>query len=503
MAAATTRAFGAEVSGNVASPARNGVAKPRAAVWSAAKLEAAFEKIVEQNNNKLGEWGIRAKGLEALQELVAAGCCESPHFMELFVPMLQEPVLDMMTRSASSKPALVKVGCATVCCLAEALESKLAKHGELYVRALMNNIRDGQTHGVIEDSQECMATLLSTVHGSKMILPLANACDAKAEKSPICRTAAIEHLSFIVQHWPTAAVKKQLTTIVECIKRMQSDSSPGARTAARQCFWYLHARWEPAANKLLATLDPTAVRQLNGVRKTMGDIEIMEEQSCSQEAERPRPQPSPRKAEPAPSGTTRAGEGNRRRFAGLGEAQRTVKVRTAADTSAVKSSRTADAEHPKATPAVEDTGSAGQQPNESAETVFLNATRNCADSSASVRVESFHALREVCSSLEANTLHRLFDKFVSLLSEHTADGNEKVAAACLEALTAYVESYGQLFSEQHLCALLPAVLLKTVAKDRATKVAVRAAVDKIQGGCQSAISYRLDTHCALNHSLAH
>eukprot|EP01043_Picozoa_sp_COSAG02_P002739 COSAG02_NODE_65_length_42645_cov_26.951934_9_plen_498_part_00 len=482
--ATDTRAFGAEVSGNAeASPVRHEVAKPRAAGLSAAKLEAAFEKIVEQNNNKLGEWGIRAKGLEALQQLVADGCCESPHFMELFVAMLQEPVLDMTTRSASSKPALVKVGCATVCCLAEALESKLAKHGELYVRALMKNIRDGQTHGVIEDSQECMATLLSNVHASKMILPLTNACDAKAEKSPICRTAAIEHLSFIVQQWPAAAVKKQLSAIVECIRRMQADSSPGARTAARQCFWYLHARWEPAANKLLATLDPSAVRQLNGVRKTMGDIEEMEERGCSHETEHQQPQEIPRKAEPITSEATRPEEGRRRRTAGLGEAQRTARGRTAADISAIKPSKTADAEHAKTTAAVEGSGSTGLQPSESAETVFLTAARNCADGSASVRVESFHELREICSSLEANSVHKLFDKLVSLLSEHTADGNEKVAAACLEAFACYVESYGELFSEQHLSTLLPAVLLKTVAKDRATKVAVRATLDKMQ--CKS------------------
>ena len=78
--ATATRAFGVEVSGNAAaSPARHEAVKARAVGLSATKLEAALEKIVEQNNNKLGEWGIRAKGLEALQQLVADGCCESPH----------------------------------------------------------------------------------------------------------------------------------------------------------------------------------------------------------------------------------------------------------------------------------------------------------------------------------------------------------------------------------------------------------------------------------------
>jgi hypothetical protein len=258
---AGTRMFGAQVSGNVpgSSPAK--LEKPRAAAFGQAKLEAAFEKIVDQNNNKLGEWGIRAQGLETLQQLVAEGACDSPHFVPLFTAMLQEPVLDMTTRSASSKPALVKVGCATVSCLATALEQGLAKHSDLYVRALLNNIRDGQTHGVIEDSQECMATLLSHVHASKMILPLTNACDVKAEKSPICRTAAIEHLSFIVQHWPPAAVKKQVSAIVECVSR-----APVLLASARA----LRERSRKAAGDPRAVCCATAPQRAEGTRRRRG-----------------------------------------------------------------------------------------------------------------------------------------------------------------------------------------------------------------------------------------
>lgn len=479
---AATRAFGAQISGNaLASPSCEGGAVKPQVPMTQAKLEAALEKIVEQNNNKLGEWEIRAKGLEALQQLVADGCCDSSHFMPLFTAMLQKAVLDMTTRSASSKPALVKVGCSTVRCLAAALENKLAKHGELYVRALLNNIRDGQTHGVIEDSQECMATLLSHVHASKMIVPLASACDAKVEKSPVCRTASIEHLNFIVQHWPAAVVKKQLSTIVDCIRRTQADSSPGARTAARQCFWHLHARWESAANKLLATLEPSAVKQLNSVRKTMGKIEVMHEGSCAEETEQQRPHESPRKTEQA-AAVSRVGEGHQRRTPGLlGEAQRTARKRPQTGASAAKSSKSTHAEHTKAAATVGGTGSTGQHPSESVETALLNAMSKCADGSASVRLESFHELQQLCSSLEAQTARKLFDKLVTLLAEHTADGNEKVAAGCLTALTAYVQSYGELFTESHLSNLLPSVLLKTVAKDRATKAAVHAALEKIQG----------------------
>ena len=528
---AGTRMFGAQVSGNVpgSSPAK--LEKPRAAAFGQAKLEAAFEKIVDQNNNKLGEWGIRAQGLETLQQLVAEGACDSPHFVPLFTAMLQEPVLDMTTRSASSKPALVKVGCATVSCLATALEQGLAKHSDLYVRALLNNIRDGQTHGVIEDSQECMATLLSHVHASKMILPLTNACDVKAEKSPICRTAAIEHLSFIVQHWPPAAVKKQVSAIVECVRRMMTDSSPGARTAARQCFWHLHARYESAAEKLLATLEPSAVRQLHSVRKALGEGagEEAEEESPSQQAEQQRPPETSRKVEPASVGATRAREAQHRRTPGLGEAQRTARDRPAtADTSAAKQERPRKTAHainaaPKTAPTAE--GAALMDSSESAESVFLSASKKCADGSASVRVESFHELRRLCSDLCDTTVHRLFDKLVSLLTEHTADSNEKVATACLEALACYAESHGELLSEQHLSSLLPNVLLKTVgapvehflpahsfhrtnltrpciilhgsAKDRATKAAVAAALDQMQGGPPPHWSFSARVRCLL------
>ena len=493
-AAAAPRAFGAEVSGNAApaSPAMLSAQKPRAAAGGAAamsqaKLEAAFEKILEQNNNKLGEWEIRAKGLVALQELVDQGCCDSPHFLPLFTAMLQDPLLDMTTRSVSSKPALVKVGCATLSRIVETVEAGLDKSGHLYVAALMKNIRDGQTHGVIEDSQESMATLLAHVHGPKMIAPLTTACDSKAEKSPICRTAAIEHLCSIVQHWPAAVVKKQLSAIVECIRRMLADSSPGARTAARQCFWHLHARWESAASKLLASLEPSAVRQLNSARKAMGGeaAEEADEGSSAREVAHPRPKESARKkaaATPGATGATRAGEGSSRRTPGLGTAQRMGSRDGPAEPtrSAVKQSKTPRAQHHAASTVIPEEP-LEQRATETAEASFMDAMKNCADGSAAVRLESFHELRQLCSTLDASAVNRLFEKLVTVLTEHAADGHEKVSVGCLEALGVYIESYGALFLESYLSRLLPSVLLKTVAKDRVTKAAVNVVLENMRG----------------------
>ena len=237
-ATGTSRAFGAELVANTAaaSPAP-GKTPAQLKAFSEKRLEGAFESICAQNTNKLGEWETRAKGLEALQELLSAGACESPHFLPLYMKMLEGPVLDMATRSRDSKPALVKVGCATIEQLAVALSGsrEFAKTGEGYVLALLKNVRDGQTHGVIDDSQACMQTLLANIEHPKMVTPFLERCSVKDEKSPICRTASIEHLCFIVQSWPVNVLKKQIPAITEGIKKALADVTTHAITARCLC----------------------------------------------------------------------------------------------------------------------------------------------------------------------------------------------------------------------------------------------------------------------------
>ena len=83
------RAFGAELS-NAGAPAEStALAKTPAAAkaFSSKSLELAFEKIGAQNTNKLGEWEICAKGLEALHEPVHFSFLSSP----LYQPLSSSP----------------------------------------------------------------------------------------------------------------------------------------------------------------------------------------------------------------------------------------------------------------------------------------------------------------------------------------------------------------------------------------------------------------------------
>ena len=472
------RAFGDDVTNG--SP-RSSPAKAERPAWSDAKLESSTQKVTDMWTNKLGEWEIRAKGLEMLQEMVGEGACEAEGFVPIFVREMREQLLDQMTRSASSKPALVKVACATASRLAVALRSQLAKSGELLVLALLNNIRDGQNQGVVDDSQECMATLLANVHHPKMIAQLLEA--ALTDKSPICRTASMEHLCFVVQRWPANIVKKQLPAITECIRKTQTDAAPGARTASRQCFWHLHARWEAAANKLQATLGPSEVRQLNNTKKTMDEeAEDGAEDGCPEIPTAWAPEVSePAERTVRKSLTTGAArlsvDAPRTSLSGgVARAEPSTlspkKAKIARRASDVAAEGGASPVKRALSP-VREKKAAGLSESEQAEASFVKALKKCGDTTAATRLEGFHELRKLCSTMEGGAVSKQFEPLAIALTEHCADGNEKVACACLEALGSFVAEYGSLFLESYLARLLPSVLLKTFAKDRGAKAAVQ------------------------------
>ena len=86
------------------------------------------------------------------------------------------------------------------------------------------------------------------------------------------------------------------------------------------------------------------------------------------------------------------------------------------------------------------------------------------------------------SPAQARVVARHFEPLLSAFVVHCNDGNEKVAAAAIDALGVYVEGFASCFVESALARLLPKLFLKADGKP------TRAGVERAVRGGRNVIS---------------
>ena len=89
-------------------------------------------------------------------------------------------------------------------------------------------------------------------------------CQQSTSKSKEIRRHICEVLDIMLHTWPTHTLEKHVGLLQESIKKGISDADPDARTFARKAYWGFADNFKEQAESLMAGLDPTYKRLLQG-----------------------------------------------------------------------------------------------------------------------------------------------------------------------------------------------------------------------------------------------
>ena len=223
--------------------------------------EANFRQEISQVAAALApseKWDIKMQSLQRLEGLFLGGCSRFPSVIGLLVDM-QDAFRELITDKRS---ALCRQVCHLLIAAAEALQSDI----EPLVDPLLPVLLKGTmvTKKVISEStQYCALTLLYRCPAVRSALKLSDL--ARKEHHGKFREAAFGCIQLILEEWAPGYYESALDAILAAIKKGISDSVPGARTAARNCYHALCRSWELAAESVFAGL-PSNVQK--GLRQS-------------------------------------------------------------------------------------------------------------------------------------------------------------------------------------------------------------------------------------------
>ena len=201
------------------------------------------------------KWDIKMQALHRLEGLFLGGCARFPSVGGLLSEM-QEVFKALI---ADKRSALCRQVCHLLITASEALQSDM----EPLVDPLLPVLLKGTmvTKKVISEStQYCALTMLYRCPTVRSALKLSDlACKEHHGKF---REAAFGCIQLILEEWAPGYYEPALDSIIAAVKKGISDSVPGARTAARNCYHALCRSWELAAESIFSGLPSNVQKSL-------------------------------------------------------------------------------------------------------------------------------------------------------------------------------------------------------------------------------------------------
>ena len=201
------------------------------------------------------KWDIKMQALQRLEGLFLGGCTRFPSAAGLLADM-QEVFKALITDKRS---ALCRQVCHLLITASEALQSDM----EPLVDPLLPVLLKGTmvTKKVISEStQYCALTMLYRCPTVRSALKLSDlACKEHHGKF---REAAFGCIQLILEEWAPGYYEPALDSVLAAVKKGISDSVPGARTAARNCYHALCRSWELAAEGIFSGLPANVQKSL-------------------------------------------------------------------------------------------------------------------------------------------------------------------------------------------------------------------------------------------------
>ena len=238
-----------------ASTLDNGIAAVEpVAVDSEAALRNEFSQVAAALAPS-EKWDIKMQALQRLEGLFLGGCTRFPSAAGLLADM-QEVFKALITDKRS---ALCRQVCHLLITASEALQSDM----EPLVDPLLPVLLKGTmvTKKVISEStQYCALTMLYRCPTVRSALKLSDlACKEHHGKF---REAAFGCIQLILEEWAPGYYEPALDSVLAAVKKGISDSVPGARTAARNCYHALCRSWELAAEGIFSGLPANVQKSL-------------------------------------------------------------------------------------------------------------------------------------------------------------------------------------------------------------------------------------------------
>jgi hypothetical protein len=234
-------------------------AKPKA-FRSEDELRRAVHHATEVLAKVENDWSVRAKAMETVRELLAAGAASHPAWATA-VLALAEPLKAQVVDLRSS---IVRHACVLIAELSasmrEAFEPIAVKVFPSLAKITITTI------AVIARSghDAALSVLHNTRKGFYRLLPKMIA--ASQSRSPVLRARAAEFLTVACRGWSRATLEKHHEELADAVATLLADADADARQIARLTFWSLVDMFPDHRDRMLGALDAGARKRVLSAR---------------------------------------------------------------------------------------------------------------------------------------------------------------------------------------------------------------------------------------------
>jgi len=221
---------------------------PALQIFSVRDLDDIMKKIHESIQDSNEQWNKRVDSLKKIRSLVLIGATKYEEFynnLRYLEHSFQISIKDLRSQ-------VIRETCITIAFLSQRLGTKFNHFSESIFGNLIDLI---QNSAKVTASSGLVAIrfILEYSHGPRIIPILANSLGSKSKD---IRRACCEFFDQILRTWPTQAIERHLTILLDCIKKGISDADSNARVLSRKAYWGFCEHFPEHGEILLNKLEP-------------------------------------------------------------------------------------------------------------------------------------------------------------------------------------------------------------------------------------------------------
>lgn len=229
-------------------------------IYSGREFVERVTKVKEVLVDASVDWNKRIDALKEIRAWFSMTSFDLRANQDLFLPNLVtfEPLLQSALKDLRSQ--VVREACITVAFLAQEFHKDFFHFSEQILPFLIP-LLPNSAKVMASSAYVTIKFLIQHVHNHKLI-PIIISCFSS--KNSVIRRQCMELLNQVLQTWSASSTEKQLTLLLEAIKKGVGDADAEARMHSRRAFWSLSDNFKGQADSLLHSLDSSKQRQLIG-----------------------------------------------------------------------------------------------------------------------------------------------------------------------------------------------------------------------------------------------
>ncbi|XDV51156.1 hypothetical protein PO909_020084, partial [Leuciscus waleckii] len=237
---------------------------PTVQIYSARELEDSMNKIREILSDDKHDWEQRVAALKKVRSLLLAGACDYDGFSQQL--RLLEGSFKLSAKDLRSQ--VVREACITLGHLSSVLRNKF-DHGAENIMPTLLNLVPNSARVMATSGMAAIRLIIRHTHYPRLIPIMTSNCTSK---SVAVRRRCYEFLDLLLQEWQTHSLERNITVLMETIKKGVHDADSEARSVARKCYWGFHAHFSKEAEHLFQALELTYQKALQSHLKSSDSI---------------------------------------------------------------------------------------------------------------------------------------------------------------------------------------------------------------------------------------